>query len=167
MKTLTAMLLPGLVLAAPLLSMTVAAQELKIGFINTERIYSEAAPSIAIQKKLESEFGDRRAALKKMADRAKELEKILSRGSALSENERKQDERELAALERDYQAKLREFSEDFNQRRNEEFAAVQERANRVVKEIAVREQYDLIVQDAVYVNPRIDLTPKVLKELEK
>jgi outer membrane protein len=162
MKTLTATLLSGLLLAGG-----AAAQDLKIGFINTERIYNEAAPSIAIQKKLESEFADRRTALKRMADRAKELEKILSRGANLSDSQRKQDERELAALERDYQAKLREFSEDFNQRRNEEFAAVQERANRVVKEIAVREQYDLIVQDAVYVNPRIDLTPKVLKELEK
>jgi outer membrane protein len=154
-------LLSGLLLAG-----SVAAQDLKIGFINTERIYSESAPSIAIQKKLEKEFADRRSELKRMADRAKTLELALNR-SNLSDTERKQSERELAVLDRDYQAKMRAFSEDFNQRRNEEFAAVQERANRVVKEIATREQFDLILQDAVYVNPRIDLTPKVLKELEK
>lgn len=161
MKFLKPVLLSGLLLTG-----SVAAQDLKIGFINTERIYSEAAPSVAIQKKLEKEFSDRRTELKRMADRAKTLESTLARPN-LSDNERKQSERELAALDRDYQAKMREFSEDFNQRRNEEFAAIQERANRVVKEIAAREQFDLIVQDAVYVNPRIDLTPKVLKELEK
>lgn len=144
----------------------VSAQDLKIGFVNTERIYRESAPSMAIQKKLEKDFGVRRAELKRMADKAKELESTLTR-SNLSDNDRKQNVRELDELERNYQAKMREFSEDFNQRRNEEFAAVQERANRVVKEIAAREQFDLIVQEAVYVNPRIDLTSKVLKELEK
>lgn len=157
---------PVLVLSALLAAGAASALDLKIGFVNTERIYRESAPSVAIQKKLEKDFSARRAELKKMAERAKELETTLSR-SNLSDMDRKRFVRDLDELERNYQAKLREFSEDFNQRRNEEFAAVQERANRVVKEIAMREQFDLIVQEAVYVNPRIDLTSKVLKELEK
>jgi outer membrane protein len=59
------------------------------------------------------------------------------------------------------------LAEDFNLRRNEEFASVQERANRTIKQIAEREQFDLILQDAVYINPKYDITAKVLKELEK
>jgi outer membrane protein len=157
---------PVLVLSTLLAAGAASALDLKIGFVNTERIYRESAPSVAIQKKLEKDFSARRTELKKMAERAKELETTLSR-SNLSDMDRKRFVRDLDELERNYQAKLREFSEDFNQRRNEEFAAVQERANRVVKEIAAREQFDLIVQEAVYVNPRIDLTSKVLKELEK
>lgn len=149
-----------------LLSLQATAADFKLGFVNIERVYREAAPAIAIQKKLDKEFADRRAELKKMENRAKELEGLLAK-STLSIDDRKRYEREYAALDRDYRAKGRELSEDFNQRRNEEFASVQERANRVLRQIADREQYDLILQDVVYVNPKFDLTGKVLKELEK
>ncbi|KZE34911.1 OmpH family outer membrane protein [Crenobacter luteus] len=153
-------------LVAGLLAPAVQAAELKIGFVQIERIYREAAPAVAIQKKLEKEFGERRNELRRLAERAKELEKQLARGN-LAEKDRKLAEREFAGVDRDYRAKAREFSEDFNQRRNEEFAGVQERANRAVRQIAEREQFDIVLQDAVYVSPRIDLTAKVLKELEK
>ncbi|AXK40087.1 OmpH family outer membrane protein [Crenobacter cavernae] len=156
----------SIALAAGLLAPAAGAADLKIGYVQIERIYREAAPAVAIQKKLEKEFGERRTELKRLSDRAKDLENQLSR-SSLSDRDRKQAEREYAGLDRDYRAKAREFSEDFNQRRNEEFSGVQERANRAVKQIAEREQFDIVLQDAVYVSPRIDLTAKVLKELEK
>lgn len=149
-----------------LVSANLMAADFKFGYVNTERIYREAAPAQAIQKKLEREFADRRNELKKMEARARDLEAQLGRAN-LPAADRKKAEREMAGLDRDYRAKAREFSEDFNQRRNEEFAAVQERANRLLRQIAEKEQYDLILQDAVYVNPKYDLTPKVLKELEK
>ncbi|RBB93194.1 OmpH family outer membrane protein, partial [Pseudomonas sp. MWU12-2115] len=136
------------------------------GYINVERIYREAGASIAIYKKLDKEFSDRREELKKMETRAKDLESQLG-GNSLSQDDRKRFEREYASLDRDYRAKSRELAEDYNQRRNEEFAGVTERANRVVKEIAQRENYDLILQEAVYINPKFDLTPQVLKELDK
>ncbi|QBJ79799.1 OmpH family outer membrane protein [Aquitalea sp. USM4] len=155
-----------LIAGLAMVSLQASAADFKLGFVNIERVYREAAPAIAIQKKLDKEFGDRRAELNKMAKRAKELEGLLAK-STLSIDDRKRYEREYAGLDRDYQAKARELSEDFNQRRNEEFASVQERANRVLRQIADREQYDLILQDVVYVNPKYDLTGKVLKELEK
>ncbi|MDF0606232.1 OmpH family outer membrane protein [Neisseriaceae bacterium TC5R-5] len=147
-------------------ALPVHADDFKMGFINTERIYREAAPAIAIQKRLDKEFSDRRSELKKIEKRAKELEGLMAK-SDLNPDDRKRYEREYAALDRDYRAKGRELSEDFNQRRNEEFASVQERAYRALREIAEREQYDLVLQDAVYVNPKFDLTPKVLKALDK
>lgn len=162
MKSIFKCLIAGLAMV----SLQASAADFKLGFVNIERVYREAAPAIAIQKKLDKEFGDRRAELNKMAKRAKELEGLLAK-STLSIDDRKRYEREYAGLDRDYQAKARELSEDFNQRRNEEFASVQERANRVLRQIADREQYDLILQDVVYVNPKYDLTGKVLKELEK
>ena len=142
------------------------AADFKLGYINVERIYREAGASIAIYKKLDKEFADRREAMKQMETRAKELETLLGKNS-LPQEDRKRYEREYASLDRDYRAKTRELAEDYNQRRNEEFAGVTERANRLVKEIAAREQYDLILQDAVYINPKFDLTPQVLKELDK
>jgi outer membrane protein len=59
----------------------------------------------------------------------------------------------------------REYREDLNLRRNQELAALFERANRVIKQIAEAEKFDLILQEAVYRNPRIDITDKVLKAL--
>ncbi|POB00508.1 outer membrane protein chaperone [Chromobacterium sinusclupearum] len=147
-------------------AMPVHAADFKLGYINVERIYREAGASIAIYKKLDKEFSDRREELKKMETRAKDLESQLG-GNSLSQDDRKRFEREYASLDRDYRAKSRELAEDYNQRRNEEFAGVTERANRVVKEIAQRENYDLILQEAVYINPKFDLTPQVLKELDK
>lgn len=142
------------------------AADFKFGYVDPNRLYREAAPAIAIHKKLDKEFATRRMELTRMASRAKELEGLLSK-SSLANNDRKNYERELDGLERDYRAKNRELFEEFNQRRNEEFAAVQEQANRVLKQLAHKEHYDLILQDAVFVNPSYDLTDKVIKELEK
>jgi outer membrane protein len=154
------------VLPLVLASTFATAADVKIGYVNTERVYREAAPALNAQKKLEREFASREAELKKLAARGKELEAQLAKGKP-SDSERRAMERELASIDREYQAKSRDFRDDLNQRRNEEFAAVQERANRVIKQLAEREQFDLILQDVVYVSGKMDITPKVLKELEK
>lgn len=155
-----------LLLPLALLSFSVAAAEVKIGYVNTERVYREAQPALNAQKKLEREFATREAELKKLAARGKELESLLAKNKTPSP-ERRQMERELESVDREYQAKARDFRDDLNQRRNEEFAAVQERANRVIRQMAEREQYDLILQDVVYVSRTLDITDKVLKELGK
>jgi outer membrane protein len=143
-----------------------AAQDLRIGFVNTERIFREAAPAQKAQKKLEKEFAQRDGDLQKMAKQAKDLQSQLEKdGVTLSEADRSKKERDLAALNRDFQRLQREFREDLNVRRNEELATVQERANKVIKEIAELEKFDLIVQDAVFASPKIDVTEKVLKAL--
>lgn len=155
-----------LLLPLALLSFSVAAAEVKIGYVNTERVYREAQRTLNAQKKLEREFATREAELIKLAARGKELEGLLAKNKTPSP-ERRQMERELESVDREYQAKARDFRDDLNQRRNEEFAAVQERANRVIRQMAEREQYDLILQDVVYVSRTLDITDKVLKELGK
>ena len=155
-----------LLLPLAMLSFSAAAADVKIGYVNTERVYREAQPALNAQKKLEREFATREAELKKLAARGKELEGLLAKNKTPSP-ERRQMERELESVDREYQAKARDFRDDLNQRRNEEFAAVQERANRVIRQMAEREQYDLILQDVVYVGRTLDITDKVLKELGK
>jgi len=83
----------------------------------------------------------------------------------MPETERRNKEAELGRLNRDLQRLQREFREDLNLRKNEELAQVLERANKVIQEIAEKEKYDLILQEAVYRSPRIDITEKVLKAL--
>lgn len=154
--------------AAATLPAVAVAQETKIGFVNTERILREAPPAKAAQVKIEQEFSKREKDLQEMSARIKSLSDKLDKDSAvLPENDRARRQRELSDLDKDFQRKQREFREDLNQRRNEEVANVLERTNRVIKQIADAEKFDIILQDAVTVSPRVDITEKVLKALNK
>jgi outer membrane protein len=150
----------------PMLS--VQAQESKIGFVSTERIFREAAPAKAAQAKIEQEFSRRDKELQEMAARLKGMsDKLDKEAAVLSESDRLKRQRDLGDLDKDFQRKQREFREDLNQRRNEELATVLERTNKVIKQIAEAEKYDIVFQEAVYASPRIDITDKVLKALNK
>ena len=144
-----------------------ALAEGKFGFVNTERIMRDSAPAQRAQKKIEGEFTKRDQELTRIADQLKRLQEELEKNAVtMSESQRRTKERELGDLDRDFQRRRREFQEDLNQRRNEELAQVLEQANRAIRAIAEQEKYDIIFQDAVYANPRIDLTDKVIKALE-
>lgn len=138
----------------------------KVGFVSLERILRDSAAAKAAQAKLETEFAKRSKDLQDMANRLKPAIEQLERNSAvMTETERNRRQREVADQDREFQRKQREFNEDLNQRRNEELAGIVDRANRVVKQMAEAEKFDLIVQEAVYVNPRIDITERVIRIL--
>ena len=144
----------------------VHAADLKVGFIYAERINRESVPAERATKKLEKEFAPREQELRKMDTQIKVLQGQLEKdGLTMSETDRRNREQELGRQSREFQRLQREFREDLNLRRNEELAALFERANRVIKQIAESEKYDLIIQEAVYRSPRIDITEKVLKAL--
>ena len=146
----------------------VQAQEMKIGVVSTERIFREAAPYKAAQVKIEQEFSKRQKELQDLANRLKAMAVKLDKDAAvLSDSDRAKRQRELAEVDKDFQRTQREFKEDLNQRRNEEMAIVIERTNKVIKQIAEAEKYDIVLQEAVYISPRIDITDKVLKALSK
>jgi len=158
----------GLAMALLLPLATAQAQEFKAGFVNTERIFREAAPVKAAETKIGQEFSRRDKELQEMASRLKALSEKLDKDAALlAEPERVKRQRDLADLDKDFQRKQREFREDLNQRRNEELALVLERTNKVIKQIAETEKYDIVFQEAVYASTRIDITDKVLKALNK
>jgi outer membrane protein len=155
-------------IAALCVASQVHAQESRIGFVNTERIFREATPAKAAQVKIDQEFSKRDKELQDVAARLKAMSEKLDKDIALiTEAERAKRQRELTDLDKDFQRKQREFREDLNQRKNEELASVLERTTRVIKQIAEAEKYDIVFQDAVYASPRIDITDKVLKALNK
>jgi outer membrane protein len=138
----------------------------KIGFVNTERVFREAAPAKRAQQKLEREFAARNAELTKMEKQGRDLQTELERENVtLTETVRRDKERQLADISRNFQRMQREIREDLNLRRNEELASVQERATRVINQIAEQEKFDLILQEAVFASGRIDITEKVIKAL--
>jgi outer membrane protein len=146
---------------------TAQAADYKIGFVNTERLFRDAAPAKRAQQKLEKEFAARDAEIQKLAKQVRDLQALLEKdGVTMAEAERRNRERDLANLSRDLQRSQREFREDLNLRRNEELSSVQERANKVILQIAEAEKFDLIIQDpVVYASPKIDITDKVIKAL--
>jgi outer membrane protein len=139
----------------------------KIGFVNTERLFREAAPAKRAQQKLEKEFAARDAEIQKLSKQVRDLQSALEKdGATMAETERRNKERDLANMARDLQRMQREFREDVNLRKNEELAGLQERANKVIMQIAESEKFDLILQDpVVYASQRIDITEKVIKAL--
>ena len=156
----------SLLLGGLLVSIQVQAQEFRIGFVSTDRIFKEASTAKAAQGKLEQEFSKRekdlvdlQATLKSLAD------KFEREAPTLPEGQRASRQKQLVDQDREFQRKRREFQEDLNSRKNEELQQVLERANKVVKLVAESEKYDLVLQEAVYVNPKHDITDKVIKAL--
>ena len=142
------------------------AQEFRIGFISTDRIFREANTAKAAQTKLEQEFSRREKELMDLGNTLKtNSEKLEREAPTLSEAQRVARQRQLSEQDRDFQRKRREFQEDLNARKNEEFQLVLERANRVVRQVAEAEKYDLVLQEAVYINPKHDITEKVIKAI--
>ena len=164
MKSLTSHISLAVLLGA--MAVSAHAQEFKAGFVNTDRIFREATAAKAAQTKLEQEFSKRE---KDLVDKGNALktasEKFEREAPTKAESQRISRQRQLVDQDRDFQTKRREFQEDLNSRKNEELAAVLDRANKVVKQVAESDKYDVILQEAVYINPKYDITDKVIKAL--
>ena len=159
-----------LAVALPVLAFPTSAQtaDLKIGFVNTEKVFRDSQLAVKAQKKLEKEFQTREQDIQKLVKQARDLQAYLEKeGLTLSETERSKKQKDLANLSRDLQHDQRAFREDLNQRKNEEFASVQERARKAIMEIAEKEKFDLILESVVYASPKVDVTDRVLKSLER
>jgi len=142
------------------------AADIKIGFVDVERIRRESAPAERASKQLEKEFAPRAQELQRREAQIKTTQAQLEKeGMTMSESDRRARETELSRMSVDFQRLQREYREDLNMRRNQELASLFERADRVIKQIADAEKYDLILQEAVFRSPRIDITDRVLKAL--
>jgi outer membrane protein len=155
-----AVLLLGSMMSMPALA------DIKVGFVNTERVLRDSAPAKRAQSKLEKEFATRKGELDKLEKQGRDLQAQLQKeGVTMSDSDRREKDRVLQQIDRDFQRLSREFREDLNLRRNEELASIQEKATRVVNEIAEKERFDLILQEAVFAGAKIDITEKVIKAL--
>ena len=145
------------------------AAELKIGYVQVDKILQEAPQTAETGKKLEREFSPRTAELDRLQKQIRDIEAQLDRdGLTISETERKNKERDVSNLKLDFQRKQRELREDINLRKNEELGTLQDRINKAVTTVAEAEGYDLIVYGGVaFASKKIDITDKVLKALGK
>ncbi|MBC7446195.1 MAG: OmpH family outer membrane protein [Polaromonas sp.] len=164
MTKLSSKIIFGLVIAVA--GFAASAQEFKIGVVNLDRIFREASSAKAAQTKLEQEFSKREKELTDLGAQLKtQSDKFEREAPTLAESQRTLRQRQLVDQDRTFQTKRREFQEDLSARKNEELQLVIERANKVVKSLAETEKYDLILQESVYVNPKHDITDKVIKAL--
>ena len=149
-----------------LLLSTGAWAESKIGFVNSQKIINEAPQATRAKKRIEKDFEKRDQDVQKIAKDLKAMQENLEKNATtMAEADRRSKEREFNDLNREFQRRQREFREDLSQRQNEEMAALFDKVNKVIRQIAEAEKFDIIFQDAVYASPRIDITDKVLKAL--
>lgn len=147
-------------------NVALAQQSNRIGIVSTDRILRDSGPAKAAETRLESEFKRRDQELQNLANNLRaQVQKFEKDAPVLSESDRIKRQRDLADLDADLQRKRRDFQEDYNRRRNEEYSAIFEKADAAIKKIAEEQGYDLILQDAIYVSPRVDITDQVLRAL--
>jgi outer membrane protein len=162
--------LKKLVLAS-ILTFAISAQsaELKVGYVQVDKILQEAPQTAESGKKLEKEFSPRSQELDRMAKQIKDLEVALDKdGLTITEAERRSKERDVQNIKTEFQRKQRELREDINLRKNEELGSLQDRINKAVQSVAKSENYDLVMYSGVaYATDKIDITDKVLKLLGK
>nr|MBB4247072.1 outer membrane protein [Rhodocyclus tenuis] len=167
-KISTLLLALSVSLPAMLPVSSASASELKLGYVNTQRIFRDAPAAVKAAKKIEQEFSKRDQDLQRLAKQLQSMQEGLEKNAVtMADSERRGKEKELNELSREFQRKQREFREDLNLRQNEENAAIIEKANKAIKQIAESEKFDLILQDVVWVNPRLDVTDKVIKALSE
>lgn len=153
-------------LASLAMAMPAFAEDFRVGFVNTDRVFREANSAKAAQAKLEQEFSKREKDLNDLGNSIKAMsDKFDREAPTLAETQRQQRQKQLIDQDREFQRKRREFQEDLTARKNEELQQVLERANRIVKQVAEQEKYDLVLQEAVYINPKHDITDKVIRAL--
>ena len=166
MNSMRQIRLLALVVGALGASAAVHAQDFKAGFVNTDRIFREANSPKAAQAKLEQEFSRREKEIIELGNTVKSASEKFERDApTLSESQRLTRQKQLVEQDRELQRKRREFQEDLTARKNEELQQLLERANRIVKQVAEAEKYDAVFQEAVYINPKFDITEKVIKAL--
>ena len=162
MAASAAVLLCGASLSSPALA------DVKIGLVNPQRVLSESAPAVAAQKKLQTYFKAREDALNnKIKDFRAKVGKFEKESPTMSESARIKRRQELGETERDIARTQRALFEERTQRAAEESRQILTKANRIIENLAKTGGYDLILQDAVYVNPRIDLTNEVIRQLNE
>ncbi|MDO9281289.1 MAG: OmpH family outer membrane protein [Methylotenera sp.] len=164
-KILKSLMLAALVTLAP----STQAADLKVGYVQVDKILQDAPQTAESGKKLEREFSPRSQELDRMAKQIKDLETVLDKeGLTLSEAERRNKERDVQNIKIEFQRKQRELREDINLRKNEELGSLQDRINKAVQSVSEAEGYDLVVYSGVaYASKKIDITDKVLKTLGK
>lgn len=142
------------------------AQQLKIGYVDFERVMLLSLPARAMEDKLATEILPRQRQLDELGAHLKAVADQLDKeGPTLSEHDIGRRRRELIDQERDLMRKLREFNEEVAQRRNEQKSELWELTHRAIRQIFKQEKYDLILQDAVMAAPTVDITNEVMKAL--
>lgn len=156
------------VTATALSGAAIAEEATRLGVVNSQRLLAESTMAKNSQVLLEKEFSSRSTEIQEQAKRLQAMVVAFEKDAPiLAETERAKRQQELVAADADFRTKQATFTNDLNQRKNEELGKVLENANSTIRKIAEQRKLDLIVQDVVYFNPKIDITEEVLRNMNK
>lgn len=146
------------------LAMPASAQEVKIGVVSLQAIVERAPQTKAVMDALREEFAPRE---REIVAKQKEIEdlqaKVQKDLAVMGETERRNAEKNLRDLGREFERMRTEYQEDSNLRQNEEFGVLQRNVLKEVQDYAQAQGYDLIVGDGVlYVSATVNITEDVL-----
>lgn len=168
MKKVLSLICTSAVLGLSLAAGAAGAADLKIGVVNMERILRDSQSAAQASERLNAEGERRQEEIDAVTKRFKQrLERFEKEAPAMAETERLAERRELAEMERDVARRSREARDEFNQRRNEEVLLLQGRAGRVIQQIAEAEKFDLVLYEFFYASRKVDITDRVMKELDR
>jgi len=139
----------------------------RIAFVNFDRVLKESSPAKASQSKLEKEFSARQKDLATQDGNFKAaVTKFQTDAPVMAEAQRLDQQKKLQEQDRELQRLQRNFQEDLNKRKGEELQKLIASVNKIVKQLAATEKLDFVLQSAIFVNPKNDVTDRVLKLLE-
>lgn len=164
MKKLFCLLM--LAISLPALAASNAAG-LKVGYVHIDKIMQSPA-SLEVGERLQKEFVPRNAELQRLKKQLDDKEAALDKDMmTLSEAAREKRSREVSEMKLNFQQKQRELAEDFELRKREERAKLQNRINKAVTAVSQAEGYDLVLYgNAAYAGPQADITEKVIKAVK-
>jgi outer membrane protein len=166
MRIKTAML-ALVTLAASAMPLASAQAQAKIGVVNVARLLQEAPQAQAASAALENEFAARRRDLEgQQRDLKAKEDKLQKDGATMAEADRRNQEKTLRDGQRELARKQNEFLEDLNVRRNEALGQLQRTVLQEVQTYAKSAGLDLVVADALYASPSVDVTTQVLTALQ-
>ena len=142
------------------------ADDYRIGVLHVERILQQSAAAKAAHDRIEQEFKARDADIARREQAVRDATAQLEKERAtLQSDERATRERALESNTRDVQRLRQQFAEDLRTRQFEELDKLKERLDRVLTQFAKERNYDLILQDALFVGRAVDITDEVIKAL--
>jgi outer membrane protein len=160
-------LLAFLTLAAVSLPLSAAQAQAKIGVVNVARLLQETPQAQAASQALENEFAARKRDLQNLErDLKARDDKLQKDGATMAEAERRNQEKTLRDGQRELARKQNEFLEDLNVRRNEALGQLQRTVLQEVQTYAKSAGLDVVVADALYASPAVDITNQVLAALQ-
>ena len=143
------------------------AQPLKIGYINIDHLVSSSPQFIQANQVVIKAFQPQERQLLALSKQIQLSADTFNKNSkTLTQSERKTEIKKIANLERQLKQQARSLKKQLNLKNKQELNKIQDLINRVIKQVAEDQNFDLILyQEVAYASKKINITPIISQKL--